>query len=268
MERPRISMGSARGGHEVVRFLGIDANENAALAARGDGHVAADEEREAAEHLLLCQSGRRRPARGCGRRVPRRTPRRRSYGTPHVPVPDTKVHSMRRSRRGSSRHALGNGGWCEPAVVFPRRAVGARRQADAGGNSRSSASADNPAASATPRPPASPPAARRPATGPPASVRAPARATTRARRRHVASAQGSGCEVGDEWHQHRRVEALADADDDHRSDQCSACEAQLERSAPTTSRQAATNISAPSAIVGARGGLRRALPPGSAPARR
>ena len=39
--------------HELVGLLGIDAHEDAALAARGDRHVAADQEGEAAEHLLL-----------------------------------------------------------------------------------------------------------------------------------------------------------------------------------------------------------------------
>src|SRR5581483_6529084 len=38
---------------ELVRGVRVDADEEAALAARSDRHVAADEEGEAAEHLLL-----------------------------------------------------------------------------------------------------------------------------------------------------------------------------------------------------------------------
>jgi hypothetical protein len=41
--------------HQGVRLRGIDADYGATLAAGGDGHVAADEEGEAAEHLLLGQ---------------------------------------------------------------------------------------------------------------------------------------------------------------------------------------------------------------------
>ena len=48
-----LHRGRARPGHELLRCLGIDADEDAALPARRDRHVAADEEREAAEHLLL-----------------------------------------------------------------------------------------------------------------------------------------------------------------------------------------------------------------------
>src|SRR5919108_1768756 len=42
---------------ELVRLLRIDANEDPALPARPDGHVAADQEGEPAEHLLLRQAG-------------------------------------------------------------------------------------------------------------------------------------------------------------------------------------------------------------------
>jgi hypothetical protein len=41
--------------HQGVRLRRIDADHGAALAAGGDGHVAADEEGEPAEHLLLGQ---------------------------------------------------------------------------------------------------------------------------------------------------------------------------------------------------------------------
>ena len=52
--RPRISIDPrARRGDELVRRLGIDADEDASLAARGDRHVPAHEECEPAEHLLL-----------------------------------------------------------------------------------------------------------------------------------------------------------------------------------------------------------------------
>ncbi|HJW67696.1 MAG TPA: NAD(P)-dependent oxidoreductase, partial [Gaiellaceae bacterium] len=44
-------------GHQLVRPLGVRVNEDAALPARGDRHVAADQEREPAEHLLLGQAG-------------------------------------------------------------------------------------------------------------------------------------------------------------------------------------------------------------------
>ena len=40
-------------GHQPVRLVGIDPHENPALAADADGHVASDEERKPAEHLLL-----------------------------------------------------------------------------------------------------------------------------------------------------------------------------------------------------------------------
>ncbi len=40
-----------------VRLLDVDVDEDPALAARRDGHVAADQEREAAEHLLLREPG-------------------------------------------------------------------------------------------------------------------------------------------------------------------------------------------------------------------
>src|SRR5919198_1193147 len=42
---------------ELVRLLRVGPDQHPALAARGDRHVAADEEREAAEHLLLGQTG-------------------------------------------------------------------------------------------------------------------------------------------------------------------------------------------------------------------
>jgi hypothetical protein len=45
----------ARGGYELVGLLWVDAHEQATLPARRDGHVAGDEEREPAEHLLLRQ---------------------------------------------------------------------------------------------------------------------------------------------------------------------------------------------------------------------
>jgi hypothetical protein len=38
---------------ELVRRSRIDSHEDPALAAGRDGHVAADQERESAEHLLL-----------------------------------------------------------------------------------------------------------------------------------------------------------------------------------------------------------------------
>ena len=44
-------------GHQLVRLVRIDAHENPALAADADGHVASDEERKPAEHLLLVQAG-------------------------------------------------------------------------------------------------------------------------------------------------------------------------------------------------------------------
>src|SRR5271157_6189714 len=40
-------------GDEAVRLGGIRPDQHAALAAHGDAHVAVDEERKAAEHLLL-----------------------------------------------------------------------------------------------------------------------------------------------------------------------------------------------------------------------
>jgi hypothetical protein len=43
--------------HHGVRLRGIDPDHGATLAAGGDGHVAADEEGEPAEHLLLGQLG-------------------------------------------------------------------------------------------------------------------------------------------------------------------------------------------------------------------
>src|SRR6266545_5143324 len=42
-----------RGGDERLGLLRIDANQHAPLAARRHGHVAADQECEAAEHFLL-----------------------------------------------------------------------------------------------------------------------------------------------------------------------------------------------------------------------
>src|SRR5262245_36422783 len=44
-------------GDELVRLSRVDADEQPALAAGGDGHVAADEEGEPAEHLLLDRPG-------------------------------------------------------------------------------------------------------------------------------------------------------------------------------------------------------------------
>src|SRR5205814_3339749 len=40
---------------QLIRLIGVDANEQPALAARGNRHVPADEEAETAEHLLLAQ---------------------------------------------------------------------------------------------------------------------------------------------------------------------------------------------------------------------
>src|SRR5215211_2828343 len=45
------------GRDERVRLFRVDADEETALPARGDGHVAADHEGEPAEHLLLGQTG-------------------------------------------------------------------------------------------------------------------------------------------------------------------------------------------------------------------
>src|SRR5262249_38387272 len=64
-----------RGRHELVGLGGIDADEEPALAAGRDGHVAADEEREPAEHLLLHHVGR------CADRLP--TPRRQPFVVRH-----------------------------------------------------------------------------------------------------------------------------------------------------------------------------------------
>ena len=74
--RPRISIGCGASSRRAASdSLGVDADEDPALAARGHRHVAADEKREPAEHLLLGQPGSLgRPARGCGQRAPRRTP--------------------------------------------------------------------------------------------------------------------------------------------------------------------------------------------------
>ena len=47
-----------RRGHEPFRLGRVDADEQPALAARGDGHVPADQECEPAEHLLLGEAGR------------------------------------------------------------------------------------------------------------------------------------------------------------------------------------------------------------------
>ena len=41
---------------ERLRLSRVDAQQQAALAARGDGHVAVDQEREPTEHLLLGQA--------------------------------------------------------------------------------------------------------------------------------------------------------------------------------------------------------------------
>src|SRR5581483_4389117 len=46
-----------RRAHEHLRVGRIDPDHEAALAARGHRHVAADEEREPAEHLLLGHAG-------------------------------------------------------------------------------------------------------------------------------------------------------------------------------------------------------------------
>src|SRR5207342_3131850 len=46
-----------RGGDEPVGGRGVDPHEDPALAARRDRHVAADQEGEAAEHLLLRYAG-------------------------------------------------------------------------------------------------------------------------------------------------------------------------------------------------------------------
>jgi hypothetical protein len=57
MSRPRMfHKRGFRRRHQGVRLRGIDADYGATLAAGGDGHVAADEEGEAAEHLLLGHS--------------------------------------------------------------------------------------------------------------------------------------------------------------------------------------------------------------------
>jgi hypothetical protein len=48
---------SVRPGDELVRPRRVDPNKDATLAARCHGHVAADEEREPTEHLLLGETG-------------------------------------------------------------------------------------------------------------------------------------------------------------------------------------------------------------------
>src|SRR5947208_8191922 len=48
---------SVRRRHERVRLCRVDANQYSTLAACGHFHVAADEKREPAEHLLLGQTG-------------------------------------------------------------------------------------------------------------------------------------------------------------------------------------------------------------------
>ncbi len=52
-----LHQGRLRRRDERVRLLGVDVDQDPALAARRDGHVAADQEREAAEHLLLGEPG-------------------------------------------------------------------------------------------------------------------------------------------------------------------------------------------------------------------
>src|SRR6476661_11193134 len=45
------------GGDQLVAFVGVDAHHQSALPARSDRHVAGNEEREAAKHLLLREVG-------------------------------------------------------------------------------------------------------------------------------------------------------------------------------------------------------------------
>ena len=104
---PRISIRSAsRRRHERVGLRGIDADEDPALAARGDRHVAADQEGEPAEHLLLGQAGLVADQVAdpigellvVGHRSDRIPAAVRLYGPPHVP----RVHAT-----GSRRVRLG-----------------------------------------------------------------------------------------------------------------------------------------------------------------
>jgi hypothetical protein len=44
-----------RSARQLIRFAGLDAHEESALATRAHRHVAVDEERETAEHALLGQ---------------------------------------------------------------------------------------------------------------------------------------------------------------------------------------------------------------------
>ena len=67
------------GGAVELEASRVDAHHEAALAASPHRHVAADEEGETSEHLLLRDvGGRRRSVHGCGWRDPRRTPLRPS----------------------------------------------------------------------------------------------------------------------------------------------------------------------------------------------
>src|SRR5437763_2474732 len=70
---------------KLACLLRVDAKEQTPLAARADGHVAVDEEREAAEHPLLGDALLRRQDRTGGRPGPRRTPSG-NYGASALPV--------------------------------------------------------------------------------------------------------------------------------------------------------------------------------------
>jgi hypothetical protein len=48
---------SVRGRDELLRLFGISADQHPTLSTGSDGHIATDEEREPAEHLLLGNSG-------------------------------------------------------------------------------------------------------------------------------------------------------------------------------------------------------------------
>ena len=51
-----MTIGRVRLLEQGLGVAAVDADEHAALAAGGDGHVAADEEGEPAEHLLLADT--------------------------------------------------------------------------------------------------------------------------------------------------------------------------------------------------------------------
>ena len=144
----------------------------------------------------------------------------------------------------------GAGGCCPPRAGRPS---GRGVERIAGGSSRSSPSADRPAASDAPA------AATNAAVGEtasgcvPGSARGQAEPPRQSHRRHVAAAQRRRCEVGDERHQHRRVETLADADHDDRHQQhaVGGLEPDVVR-ADDEGRTRAANIVAAIAIVIAR----------------